>query len=84
MAEVTNELIYEVLKAVQARLANIEHKMGEVDTRLVSMSGQLRGLASEVSAAHTDIANVYQTLGHIDGRLIRIERRLEMIEHPAE
>ena len=84
MAEVTNELIYEVLKSMQGRMSNIEHKLGEMDTRLTSISGQLRGLSLEMNAAHTDLANVYVSLGHLDGRLMRIERRLDIVEEPAE
>ena len=84
MAEVTNELIYEVLKSMQGRMSNIEHKLGEMDTRLTSISGQIRGLSLEMNAAHTDLANVYVSLGHLDGRLMRIERRLDIVEEPAE
>jgi archaellum component FlaC len=84
MAEVTNDLIYEVLKSMQGRMSNIEHKLGEMDNRLTSISGQLRGLSLEMNAAHTDVANVYVSLGHLDGRLMRIERRLDIVEEPAE
>jgi hypothetical protein len=84
MAEVTNELIYEVLKPMQGRLTNIGRKLGEVDNRLASITTQLRGLSSSVDAAHGDIANIYISLGHLDGRLKRIEKRLEIIDESAE
>ncbi|MDR3495535.1 MAG: hypothetical protein P4L82_13120 [Ancalomicrobiaceae bacterium] len=84
MAEITNELIYEVLKAMQARLANIEHKLGELEARVIAFDGRVAGLRHEIGAGQTDIANVYNTLGHIDGRLMRIERRLELTSHPAQ
>ncbi|WEZ83789.1 hypothetical protein P6U16_03105 [Rhizobium sp. 32-5/1] len=77
MAEVTNELIYEVLKAMQSRLSNIEHKLGEMDNRLTSMSAQ-------INAVHIDISNIYQSIGYMDRRLTRIEKRLDIIEEPAE
>jgi hypothetical protein len=84
MAEVTNELMYEVLKAMQARLSNIEHKLGEVESRIIAFDGRIQGLRYEIGAGQTDLANIYGTLGHIDDRLIRIEHRLELTGHPAE
>ena len=84
MAEVSNELIYEVLKAMQQRLANIEAKMGEVDGRIHALTIRMDGLRTEVGAAHSGIENIYQTLAHSDGRLSRIEKRLELAHEPAE
>ena len=77
MAEVTNDLIYEVLKSMPGRLSNIEHKLVDVDNRLNSLSTQM-------NAVHLDVSNIYQTLGPLDARVIRIEKRLEIIEEPAE
>ena len=68
MAEVTNELIYEVLKAMQARLANIEQKIGEIETRLIAFDFRVQGMRQEIGAGQTELANIYGTLGHIDGR----------------
>jgi chromosome segregation ATPase len=73
MAEVTNELIYEVLKAMQARLSNIEDAMRE-------HKGQLVALRQEIHAVNTNISNLYETNGTMDSRLSRIERRLEIID----
>jgi DNA repair ATPase RecN len=84
MADVSNDLIYEVLKQVQQRLANIEHKLGEVDGRLHMLTQRIDGVRTEVGAAHTGIENIYQTLGHTDGRLSRIEKRLDLAHEPAE
>jgi DNA repair ATPase RecN len=84
MAEVTNDLIHEVLKAVQQRLPNIEAKIGEVDGRLHALSIRMDGLRTEVGAAHAGIENIYQTLSHSDGRLARIEKRLDLVHEPAE
>ena len=84
MAEVTNELIYEILKSMQQRLSNIEAKMGEVDGRMHALTIRMDGLRTEVGAAHAGIENIYQTLAHTDGRLARIEKRLELVHEPAE
>ncbi|MBW9087957.1 hypothetical protein JNB91_08885 [Rhizobium wenxiniae] len=84
MAEVTNELIYEILKSMQGRLSNIDDKLVAIDGRLDSLTLQVRGLAMEMNAAHGDIANIYKVLGRQDARLSRIEKRLDIIDEPAE
>jgi hypothetical protein len=76
MAEVTNELIYEVLKSMQTRLSNIEMGMAEMRT-------ELRELRGHMLAVQTDIANLYVGQGNIEARLGRIERRLELTDAPA-
>lgn len=73
MAEVTNELIFEILKKMQSDVSSLNAQMGEVrqelvSTRLSSMSMQ------------NDIHNIYGILGRLDNRLDRIERRLELRE----
>jgi hypothetical protein len=83
MAEVTNELIYEVLKAMQARLGNFEDNLRELRGEVHALRGALMGVDGRMSAIHVDMANIYETLGTTDTRLTRIERRLEIIDTPA-
>jgi hypothetical protein len=73
MPEVTNELIYEVLKNVQDRL-------GSVDCRLEEMKGEMTAMRLHSLAMQPDIQNIYTILIRHDGRLDRIERRLEITE----
>lgn len=77
MAEVTNELIYEVLKAVQFRMTNIEDGVREVKGELVAIRGHML-------ATQSDIANIYDKLGKIEYRVERIERRLDIVPEPAQ
>ncbi|MDP3523148.1 MAG: hypothetical protein Q8S27_01115 [Hoeflea sp.] len=84
MAEVTNELIFDVLKQIPTRLAHLEDGQHEIKGRISSLSEQMRGLASSLSAAHTDIGNIYLSLDKLDQRVHRIEKRLELADHPAE
>src|SRR5436305_1044714 len=77
MAEVTNELIYEVLKGTQPRLANIETGIVEVKTELQAVRGHLL-------AIQTDVANLYAGQANVEVRLSRIERRLELTDAPAQ
>ncbi len=75
--KVTNELIYEVLKSMQARMSN-------VDDGIRDIKGELVGIRGHMIATQTDIQNIYGRLGSIEVRVERIERRLDIIHEPAE
>ena len=75
MAEVTNELLFEVLKQVQQRLDRMDYKLDEVKAELNALRGH------QISMLQ-DIQNVYAILGRSDTRLDRIERRLELSDTP--
>ena len=83
MAEVSNELIYEVLKAVQARLGNMEESQRELRGEVRAMRGNLHALQTQMGAIQVDIGNIYEAIGAQDARLSRIERRLDIIDTPA-
>jgi chromosome segregation ATPase len=76
MAEVTNELIYDVLKQVQDRVGSLDRKMDE-------MRAELQALRTHSMAVQQDINNIYGVLSRHDNRLERIERRLQIAEAPA-
>ncbi len=73
MTEVTNELMYEVLKQIQDRLGAIERRLDEVKSEIQAV--RIHSLAMQ-----QDIQNIYAILGRHDARLDRIERRLEIAE----
>jgi DNA repair ATPase RecN len=73
MADVTNELIYEVLKQLQDRMGSFDRKLDEV-------KGELQALRIHSVAVQQDIQNIYSVFVRHDGRLERIERRLEIAE----
>ena len=73
MAEVSSELVYEVLKAIQRDLSDFKQGQAEINGALVAMRTHLVGL-------HQDVGNIYATMGRIETRLDRIERRLEITE----
>jgi hypothetical protein len=77
MAEVTNELIYEVLKAIQQRLSNMDAKLGEID-------GRMNALTLHSLGVQTDIKNIYAAVAQTEIRLDHIERRLGLVVEPAE
>lgn len=76
MAEVSNELIFEVLKQVQQRLDRVDHKIDEIKSELNALRGH------QISMQQ-DLQNVYGILGRSDVRLDHIERRLELSETSA-
>ena len=75
--EVTNELLYEVLKSFQQRLSNIEGSNGEIRNELQAIRVHNVGML-------TDIKNIYGTTSSIEIRLDRLERRMDLSSVPAE
>jgi tetrahydromethanopterin S-methyltransferase subunit G len=75
MAEISNELIYEVLKQVQQRLGRVDDKVDELKSEMNALRGHMISLQQ-------DTHNIYGVLGRQDARLERIERRLELSDAP--
>ncbi|TKT76909.1 hypothetical protein [Aquamicrobium sp. LC103] len=73
MAEITNELIYEILKNIQFRLDKIEAGVDELRHGHSALRGHMISI-------QTDISNIYTSLARHDERFDRIERRLELRE----
>jgi chromosome segregation ATPase len=73
MADISNELIYEVLKNIQFRLDKIEAGIDELRQGHNAMRGHIISI-------QTDISNIYAVLARHEERLDRIERRLELRE----
>jgi tetrahydromethanopterin S-methyltransferase subunit G len=76
MTEVSNELIYEVLKQVQQRFDRVDNKVDEIKSEMNALRGH------QVSMQQ-DIHNVYGIFGRFDLRLEHIERRLELNDAAA-
>jgi predicted nucleic acid-binding Zn-ribbon protein len=73
LGEVTNELMYETLKKMQADLSSVKVTVGEVKSEISSMRGYIYGIQGDVS-------NIYAKLARHDLQLDRIENRLELRE----
>jgi hypothetical protein len=67
--KISNELIYEVLKSIQAQVAIVREDMEHIKPRLSSIKHRL-GLV------HTDMATQGLRLDRIESRLSRVENRL--------
>ncbi|TGQ95274.1 MULTISPECIES: hypothetical protein [unclassified Mesorhizobium] len=73
MPEVTNELMYELLKRVH-------HEIGELRQDVSETKRELNVMRGHMVATQSDIHNIYGILARQDDRLERIERRLDLRE----
>ena len=71
MAEVTNELLLDVLKKVQGRLNIVADDVSDIKQRMVTIE-------TYVSTLVREDARLNERLGHLEIRLNRIEQRLEL------
>ena len=83
MAAISNELIYEVLKSVQFRLAQVDGKVDEVRQGMQALGTSQNGIRQEITGIHEEILGIHATLIRHEGRLDRIDRRLELSDVPA-
>jgi hypothetical protein len=68
---ITNELMYEVLKSIQAQVALVREDVDSIKARLTSVDTRL-GLV------HTDMANQAERLDRLESRMARVESRLNL------
>ncbi|MGH6777395.1 MAG: hypothetical protein ACRECL_05220 [Bradyrhizobium sp.] len=76
MAEVSAELVFDILKQIQQRLDRVDHKVDEIKSELIALRGH------QISMLQ-DLQNVYGILGRSDARLDHIEHRLEPSDAPT-
>ena len=69
MPTITNELIYEVLKSIQAQVALTREDAESIKARLTSLD-------QRVSTIHTDMALMSDRMDRIESRIGRVETRL--------
>lgn len=73
MTDVTNELMYELLKRIQSDIVELKHGQRDIRAEMGAMRGTMIGVQQ-------DIANIYGVLARTETRLDRIENRLELRE----
>jgi len=83
MAHIGNELLYEVLKSVQARLAQVDGKADENKSDMLALNTQMTSIHHDLLGIHHELGGVHATLIRHEHRLDRIERRLELNDAPA-
>jgi septal ring factor EnvC (AmiA/AmiB activator) len=83
MADVTNELMYEIMKAMQARLEQVDGKADESKHDMMALRTQMIGLHQDLLSIHQELGGIHATLVRHEHRLDRIERRLDLTDAPA-
>ncbi len=83
MAEVTAELMFEVLKSVHARLAQVDGKIDELKQEMQASRISQNAIRQEITSVFQEISGIHATLVRHEGRLDRIERRLELNDAPT-
>lgn len=73
MTEVTNELMYEVLKAIQSQLVNVN------DT-LADHTDQFLRVRNDINELRKDDLRIESMQAKMESRLERIERRLNLVD----
>lgn len=82
MIQVTNDLMYEVLKSIQAQIAIVGEDVGSVKTRLTAQDSRLSQVLSAIAGLHGDLAEVSGRMDRLESRLGRVETRLTLGDAP--
>ena len=80
MADVTSERIYEVLKAVQARLEQVDGKVDEIKQEMQAYKAQMLGVLQDLLRIRQELGGIHAASERHEHRLSRIDRRLELSE----
>jgi uncharacterized coiled-coil DUF342 family protein len=83
MPDVTPDLIFDVLKSIQARLAQVDGKIDEMKQEMLALRTSQNAARQEITSVFQEISGVHATLVRHEGRLDRIERRLELADAPV-
>jgi hypothetical protein len=80
MPEITNELMYEILKSIQAQVAIVREDMDSIKTRLTAQDGRLSQMLSAMAGLHGDLAEVSGRIDRLESRMGRVETRLNLAD----
>jgi septal ring factor EnvC (AmiA/AmiB activator) len=83
MADVTPELMFEVLKSLQAQLAQVDGKLDELKQEMQASRTSQNGIRQEITSVFQEVSGIHATLVRHEGRMDRIERRLELSDAPT-
>ena len=80
MAEnVTNELMYELLKVLQGDILGNRDLKIEVRDHVSTLGSDVADLSVQTASLKVQIATVNKRLDKVDDRLTRIERNLDLV-----
>jgi chromosome segregation ATPase len=82
MAHVSMELMYEVLKSLQARHDKTDQKLEELSHGVQAVRLGLNSVRHEIVVVQDELAGIHATLLRHEHQLDRIDRRLDLNETP--
>jgi septal ring factor EnvC (AmiA/AmiB activator) len=74
--------VFEVLKPIQVRLAQVDGKIDELKQEMQASRTSQNGIRQEITSVFQEISGVHATLVRHEGRLDRIEQRLKLNDAP--
>ena len=83
MPDVAADLMFEVLKSIQAPLIQVDGKIDEMKQEMPALRTSQNAARQEITSVFQEISGVHATLVRHEGRLDRIERRLELHDSPV-
>jgi septal ring factor EnvC (AmiA/AmiB activator) len=83
MADVKPDLMFEILKSIQVRLAQVDGKIDELKQEMQASRTSQNGIRQEITSVFQEISGIHATLVRHEGRLDRIDRRLELNDAPV-
>ncbi len=75
---VTNELLFETLKAIQGKLAMMGEDIADMKRRMTALEHRMTSLDMGVAQVHGDFSGQSMRIDRLEGRLGRIETRLNL------
>ena len=75
--------MFELLKSVQARLAQVDGKIDELKQEMQASRTSQNGIRQEITSVFQEISSIHATLVRHESRFDRIEKRLELSDAPT-
>jgi septal ring factor EnvC (AmiA/AmiB activator) len=83
VTEVTNELMYELLKRLQQDIGDVKQVQRDHTAEFISIRRHLAATDAKIAALEGDIADIRDVVRRMDARIARIERRLDIVDEPV-
>jgi hypothetical protein len=80
MTQISNELIYEVLKNVQAGQADMKATLADHTRQLLRIREDMNNIRDDINGLRSDDLRIETLQTNLDARLERIERRLNLAD----
>jgi hypothetical protein len=77
---ITNELLFETLKAIQSKLAMMGEDISDMKHRMTGLEHRMTSLDMGVAQVHGDFSGQSMRIDRLEGRLGRIETRLNLAD----